>query len=265
MNFLIPLLLICGGLAAIFYFRPKTQNKVTEIKFMQTKTISELNDMFSQMEQNGLSNEYREFVELKGNILSDHLIETPFSNRKVAYCNSSVSQVTETKEQYKDSDGNTKTRIVKHENNISNEKSSQNISMIDKSSNESVILEINSSGCELDIPKTFDRFEQKNNLGKYGYFNNYSLNRFGAETLGFRMTEETIEENQSLYVIGEAYRVGNKIHIGQPSDNKKPFIVTTKSEEEIVNNSDQHAKVLLIGGIITIAIGVIWGVTMLIK
>ena len=265
MNFLIPLVLIGGGLVAIFYFRPKTKNTVTEIKFMQTKTISELNNMFSQMEQNGLGNEYREFVELKGNIVSDSLIETPFSNRKVAYCNSSVSQVTETKEQYRDNDGNTRTRIVKHETNISNEQSSQNISLVDASSNEPVILEINSSGCNLDIPKTFDRFEPKNNLGSYSYFNNFSWNRFGAETLGFKMTEETIEENQNLYVIGEAYKVGNKIHIGKPNDSKKPFIVTTKSEEEIVNNSDQNAKLLLIGGIIAIVIGVIWGISMFVK
>ena len=79
------------------------------------------------------------------------------------------------------------------------------------------------------------------------------------------MTEETIEENQNLYVIGEAYKVGNKIHIGKPNDSKKPFIVTTKSEEEIVNNSDQNAKLLLIGGIIAIVIGVIWGISMFVK
>ena len=46
MEFLIPLLLIGGGLVCIFYLRPKTQNNVTEIKYMQTKSISELNDIF---------------------------------------------------------------------------------------------------------------------------------------------------------------------------------------------------------------------------
>ena len=79
MGILIPILLIGGGLAAIFYFRPKIQNNITEIKFMQTKTISELNDMFNQMDSNGLGNDYREFVELKGNIVSDSLVEAPFS------------------------------------------------------------------------------------------------------------------------------------------------------------------------------------------
>ena len=62
MEFLIPLLLIGEGLVAIFYLRPKMKNSVTEIKYMQIKTISELKDMFSQMDASGLGNNYREFV-----------------------------------------------------------------------------------------------------------------------------------------------------------------------------------------------------------
>lgn len=265
MNFLIPILLIAGGAVAIFYLRPKTQNNVTEIKYLQTKTISELKDMFAQMDANGLGNDYREFVELKGTIVSDTLYDTPFSNRKVAYCNSKLSQVTETRQQYRDSNGNMQTRISKHENTISNEKTSQDISMVDSSSNDSVILEINGAGCKLDIPKTFDRFEPKGNLGNYRYFNSFSWSRFGAETLGFKMTEETIDANQNLYVIGEAFRVGDKLHIGKPQDTKKPFIVTTKSEEDLVNSSNQTALFLLIGGIVAIAVGIIMGISLFAK
>lgn len=257
MNIIIPILLIVGGLVAIFYIRPKTKNNVTEIKYMKTKTIAELKDMFSQMDSNGLGNEYREFVELKGNVVSENLIETPFSNRKVAYCESRLAQVTESREQYRDSNGNMRTRVNKHENTISNEKSSQEISMLDNSTNDSIVLEVNAAGCELDIPKTFDRFEPKGNLRNYRYFNFFSWNRFGAETLGFKMTEKTIESNQSLYVIGEAFRVGDKIHIGKPQDSKKPFIITTKSEEDLINKSNQNAMFALIGGIIAIVIGII--------
>lgn len=257
MEILIPLLLIGGGLVAIFYLRPKMKNNVTEIKYMRTKTISELRDMFNQMDENGLGNEYREFVELKGTIQSNSLVEAPFSNRKVAYCESKLAQVTEIREQYRDGNGNIQTRVRKNENIISDEKSSQEISIKDNSSNEAVILEINGTGCDLDIPKTFDRFEPKGNLNNYRYFNTFSWNRFGAETLGFKMTEETIDENQNLYVIGEAFKVGDTLHIGKPQDSKKPFIVTTKSEEDLVNSSNKNANFALIGGIIAIVIGII--------
>lgn len=265
MNFLLPLLLIGGGLVAIFYFRPKTKSNVTEIKFMKTKTIAELKEMFSQMDENGLGNDYREFVELKGNVVSDELVDTPFSNKKVAYCSSRVMQVIQEKEQYRDNEGNLKIRVNKRENTISNEKSSQDISLKDSSTDESVVLEINGTGCNLDIPRTFDRFEPKTNLGSYSFFRSFSLSAYGAETLGFRMTEETISPNQNLYVIGEAFKVGDKLHIGKPQDGKKPFIVTTKSEEDLVNSSNQQALFLLIGGIVAIVAGGLWMASMFFK
>ena len=46
MGIILPIILIGGGLAAIFYFRPKTQNNVTEMKYMQTKSISELENKY---------------------------------------------------------------------------------------------------------------------------------------------------------------------------------------------------------------------------
>lgn len=257
MEIIIPIILIVIGLVAIFYLYPKTKNNVTEIKYLKTKTVSELEEMFKQMDENGLGNEYREFVELKGKIVSDNLVEAPFSNRKVAYCESKLAQVTEIREQYRDSNGSMRTRIRKHETVISNEKTSQEISLVDNSTNTQIVLELNAIGCELDIPKTFDRFEPRGNLSRYRYFNSFSWNRFGAETLGFKMTENTIEENQNLYVIGEAFKVGDSIHIGKPQDNKKPFIITTKSEEDLINNSNQKAMFSLIGGIIAIVIGII--------
>ena len=79
------------------------------------------------------------------------------------------------------------------------------------------------------------------------------------------MEEKTIEANQNLYVIGEAYKVGDKIHIGNPQDNKKPFIISTKTEDDIVNESNKHGKFLFIGGIIAIVAGLGFIITNLIK
>ena len=104
---------------------------------------------------------------------------------------------------------------------------------------------------------TQNRLESKGNLRKYRYFNSFSIDRFDAETLGFKMIEKTICENQNLYVIGEAFKVGDKIHIGKPQDSKKPFIVTTKSEEDMINKSNQNAMLLLIGGILAILVGIV--------
>lgn len=251
------ILLLVAGLVAIFYFRPKMNKRVMEMKYMQTKKISELKESFSQMRQNGLEDNYREYVELKGTAVADEPVVTPFSNQPVVYCESTLSQVTEQRESYQDSDGNWQERVNRNENVISNEKTSQYIYLKDSSDPEKVTLEINASGCSPDIPKTFDRFEPRNNLARYSFFNSFSFGGFGADTLGFRMVEKTIKPNQQMYVLGEAYLSGDEIHIGTPSDHKNPFVVTTKSEDDMINTSSKNSMIALIGGIAAITCSVL--------
>lgn len=255
MNIILPIALIIGGLLCIFYIRPKIQNKVMEMKYMQTKSVAELRQMFDNMDSMVLGDEYREYVEIKGNVCSQASVMTPYSERKVSYCESGLTQVTEVKEQYRDNEGCLKTRVTKRETLISNEKTSQVIRMKDSTDAGEIVLEIQASGCELDIPKTFDRFEPKNNLRRYGCFSTCPSECFGVGTLGFKMMEKTIELDQKLYVIGEAFLSDGEIHIGKPKDPKKPFIVSTRSEEELISSSDRNALLSLAGGIAATVIG----------
>ncbi|MCI1965186.1 MAG: E3 ubiquitin ligase family protein [Oscillospiraceae bacterium] len=254
---IVAILLIIAGPFCIFYIRPKMNNRVTEMKFMQTKTIAELRKMFAQMGENGLQDSYREYVELKGSAVCDQPVETPFSNQQAVYCESQLSQVTEQRERYRDSDGHWQERMVRRENIISNEKSSQYISMKDSSGDEKVVLEINAPGCSLDVPQTFDRFEPRGNLSRYRFFNSFSFGGYGADTLGFRMKEKIIRQNQQLYVLGEAYLSGDEIHVSAPNDKKQPFLVTTKSEDDMVKSNERNSQVALIGGIVSVVLGVL--------
>ena len=90
MHIVLAILLIAVGPVCIFYLRPKMRNRVTEMKFMQTKTIADLRQIFSQMSGNGLEGSYQEYTELKGVAVSDPPAEAPFSNQKVAYCESAL-------------------------------------------------------------------------------------------------------------------------------------------------------------------------------
>lgn len=59
--------------------------------------------------------------------------------------------------------------------------------------------------------------------------------------------------NQILYVLGEAYYVGEELHIGTPSEENKPFLISTKSEDDLVKGYKSNAVFTLFGGIATIA------------
>jgi hypothetical protein len=79
----------------------------------------------------------------------------------------------------------------------------------------------------------------------------------GARTLGFRMIENTIPFGQSLYILGEAWLEGAKVKIGRPRDDKKPFIVSVKSEADIIRANKNGAKVALAIGIVVALAGIL--------
>jgi hypothetical protein len=79
----------------------------------------------------------------------------------------------------------------------------------------------------------------------------------GARTLGFRMIEKTIPVGQSLYVLGEAWLEGLKVKIGRPRDVKKPFIVSVRSETDIVQSNNRSARIALVIGIVIAVAGVL--------
>ena len=253
MTIIIPIVLIVGGVLAMVFLRSQMANKVREMKFMETTTVKDLLDMFSTMQSDGLGDHFRHYVEVKGTVYSPETVRTPFSDREVAYCASKLAAVTQREERYRDNDGNMRTRIQKSEETITMEDSSNTLLFKDSSSDQCVVLDIK-NGCSFDVPETFDRFENVGNLNRYSYFRNFHHNR--ANLLGYRMQEKTVSLNQPLYVLGEAYKEGDIIHIGKPTDRDKTFIVSTKSEDEMSGKCESNAKFAFFGGIAAIVVGV---------
>lgn len=256
MYVLIGLVLIAGGIAAIVYLRKKLMADSLEMKALQTSTVADLIEAFQSMDDTGLGDNYRHFVELKGTISVDQLAQTPYSEKEVAYYQASLSQVYEERVTTRDKEGNTHSHMEKKERKISSEVSSEPVKLTDSSSGESVILDVNSHGVQLDLVKSFDRFENTNQMRSYRFYSSFQSSSYGSNTLGYRMVENTLSQGQAIYVIGEAYRRDGQLYIGKPGDSSKPFIVSHKSEEEVTQGKDRNALYSLIGGIAAIVGGI---------
>lgn len=71
------------------------------------------------------------------------------------------------------------------------------------------------------------------------------------------MVENTILLGQSLYVLGEALLEGKNINILRPRDSKKPFIVSVRSEEDIVRSNNKNANIALVFAILLALAGIL--------
>ncbi|HHV65537.1 MAG TPA: hypothetical protein GXX46_10765 [Peptococcaceae bacterium] len=252
-SIIIGLILIALGVFCSVYVHRRIKNKNLEIQFMRTSTIGEVEKNLRENEAAGLTG-YREYVELKGIADVGTPQETPYSKRNVAYYQAELYQVYEELCTYKDDKGHTRQRMEKRESQISSQKSSGNLILKDAVSGDQVYIALSDAGMDLDTFKDFDRFEPLNMMQQYSFFDALRFNPMGARTLGYRMTENVIPLGHSLYVLGEAYLENGRVWVGKPSDRKKPFIVSVRSETDLVESNKFKARLAFFGGI---ALGII--------
>ena len=249
------ILIIAGGILGFIVPR-KMKNKNIEIKFMKTIPVSELKEILTGNVEAGLEG-YRHYCELKGKAGSDNPQRTPFSKKEVAYYNANLYQVYEETETYRDEKGVTRRRVKRSQSLISNQKSSNPIILEDPASGDRVYIDASQSGIQLDTLKTLDKFEPSGNAKKYGFLDNLKYSALGSRTLGFKMVENTIPLGQSLYVLGEALLEAKKINIIRPGDSKTPFIVSVRSEDDIVKANNRSANIALVFAILIALAGIL--------
>lgn len=236
MNTIISVLLLVMGGSLIGFFYPKTKRNIKEMELTQTTKISELKELL----QDG-DNKY---VELKGRVSSERLIEAPYSKKQVAYYEYEIERVYEER----DNNGGSSRK----EERIEFKRSEQEVGILDDSSEESVLLEIYRK-CKLDIPTTYNKFEPK---GFNLILGNMSFGNDGR-TIGYEIKEKSIEANKEIYAIGEVYKSGGKIFMRKPDEGKRPFIVSTKSEEQLIKSSKRTSIIQLVIGILSLIGGII--------
>ena len=249
------ILIIGGGILGLIVPR-KMKNKNIEIKFLKAIPVTELKEILTGNAEAGLEG-YRHYCELKGKAGSGSPQKTPFSKKEVAYYNATLYQVYEETETYRDEKGITRTRVKKSQSQLSNQKSSVPVTLKDPTSAAQVYINASQSGLRLDTLKTLDKFEPSSNANKYSFLDTLKFNALGSRTLGFRMVENTIPLGQSLYLLGEALLEGGKINILAPRDKKKPFILSVKSEDDIVRANNKGANIALIFAILIALAGIL--------
>lgn len=252
--------LIGIGALLVFVVREKLGRKAVDVQYMRTSTIPDVKGMFSDMAASGLGGNLKQYVELQGAADAKEPQRTPYSDRGVAYYEAELFQVYEAEETYTDSEGKQQRRTVRREEAVSNEKSTEPL-LIKDATGAALPIDLQAGGMELDLMEGYDRFESYENMGSFGFFHAFSPRHLGNRTLGYRMRESIIPLGQPLYVLGEAYLRGSDICIGKPSDPKKAFIVSTKSEAQIVSSAKAGSTWALAGGIV-LAVGGVAAVIM---
>ncbi len=253
-------LIVLGG--GLFFFRKKSLNRALDIKYYETSPVREVLETYQELKHDlGIGNYSGNIVELKGVATSTQPLIADFSQRPVVYYENSVTREYEYTVQEKDNNGNYRTVTRRGSETVSSNK--QEIPF-DLEGSDGHKIRVDMRGAKKDTIESYDQFRPDAprgiNIGFGG--------RAGSRTIGYRYREKVIPTQVPLYILGEVSDRAGELMILKPKESGKPFIVSTKSEEELIRSAENSATlflvlmiILIVGGLGLLIYGIIQSVS----
>jgi hypothetical protein len=264
MMFIIIGLVLIGISVGLWFYRKSQMEKSFNIRYQETTTAKNIWENYEDIVKAVGNGNYTEIVEVKGIGTIDRPLIGEYSEKPVLYYRTSLVHEYEVQEQQRDSEGRTRWVTVRKSETISTNEQGVPFYLDDNSGKK---IMVNLNGAEKITQKTADRFEREFSQNYLNQNRNTSwglqlinflsnTNVGGSRTIGYRFVEEAIPVNARLYVYGEASDRDGELMIVKPKDSKQNFIVSVKSEEELIKDADSAAKGSLIGLIVCAVLGV---------
>ena len=234
----------------LLYNRRFALDKAMNVRYHETVKIQDELEIYKSVAAGvGAGNYSGKIVELKGLCISKSPLKAEHSGTPVVYYNATVERKYEVTEQQRDSDGNYRTVTSTRSDTVSSNTRSIKFYLNDGSGEQ---VMIDPEGASIDSISTYDNFEANAPEG-------FNIGGFlaGSRTLGYQYRESSIPINSQLYILGELSDRRGEICVIKPSKEGENFIISTKSEEQIVANAQSSAAWQLYGGYALIVVGII--------
>jgi E3 Ubiquitin ligase len=237
----------------------KKAGQSAHLDLTDTSTVSEVKENYDSISGSMGSGNFTHFCELKGQAHSDQPLTAEQSNESVVYYKSEVIHKYERLENKKDSQGNMQKKWVKKTDTVSeNEVWADGFGVKDATG----FIAINPKKSKLDTMQLHSKFEkgEPNQSGLNIKLGGVSIGLGGGgnsnhRTIGYEYKEIGIKLGQNLYVLGDANDRDGSLIMSKPTDKKYPFIVSTKSEDELQAGLGSAIKGYKIGAFVCFGLG----------
>jgi hypothetical protein len=221
----------------LLYFRNKNKQKAALMGQTQTSSASDVSGLAPGT-----------LVEVTGTLRCEEPLSSEMAGEKCAYYSSKVIREYMERD-YDDDDvgSDRRSEVVAH---------NEQFAPFDVEDSTGTVA-VNAEGAEMDAKQVVNRFER--NTGSEGpsiSLGGTTIHLGGGErTLGYRYTETILPVDAPVYVLGTVQQGGG---IGTPSgDEEHRFVVSHRSEEALGQSLGKTVLWLGVGGIASIAVGVV--------
>jgi len=239
-----------AALAVLLFFIGKSQgNKALDIASTETITAAGLATEASDVAKEIGAGSYTKMAEVKGTVESASPLSSEMSGTQCAWYRSTVVREYEETYTERDSDGKSRTATRRGSETVSTNERRTPFLVRD----ETGATEVDPEGAPMEGERVLSQFEQgdRGPAISIGGFR-VSLGALGAgrRTIGYKLEEWALPLGARVYVLGEARDDGGRLRIAKPSAKGGRFIISMKSEEQLLKSAKTGSSVLRILAIV---------------
>ena len=254
--FLGVLLGIGGGV--LTYLKMQSEKKLFLVAGTETSTVKDLEELAKEMsggEGASYENAFSHFAEVKGKGIIEVPLKAQISGRECLYFKVTVEREREEKYWTKDSNGNRVQKRKRVWDTVSKNEQYADWYLEDTTGK----IKMDARQAELDgLVETVNKYEPQVPTG--GSFGQALLGIVTSMTtndkvLGYRTKEYILPIGTQLYVLGNVSDSSGELQIQNVTEKDKKYLISTKSEEEIVASSQKSIKMQKIGSYVCFGLG----------
>lgn len=248
--------LLAVGIMLLFS-RRKDREDLLEIKYIKQSKISDLIENSKEIQKRlDEKDAYRQTVEVRGNVICEKPLIAELSGEKCIFFSRIIEEEYEEIYHVEDDDGSRQQKKRIDTRVVSKIDRYVDFKVNDGSGEITVIPE----GADIDSFQIFEDYKPYDGdieytSGNYKYTPTHLDRGKDRAVLGYRFSEFVLPIDQSVYVLGETGNEDDNLVIRKSREKDKPYIISNRSEEELVNEKDTAVTVKLVVAIILLAVG----------
>jgi hypothetical protein len=235
-------LIVVAGV--LFFLRQSQAAKLEQVTATETSTCKEVADLCEAVGEGTP-------VEVKGSIEPKETLQAELSGNDCVCFRSEVERKWEKERWETDTNGNRRLRTRRGTDTVSQNEVLQPFYVRDETGR----VLVDPEGADIDWVESVDRFERGEPEGGTLSLGGFQLNLGGVRlgsgrrTIGYRFLEWILPPHRAVYLLGGARLVGGEAGVAQPGQRGEKFLISIKSEEEIVAGTRRAILWLTVGAI----------------
>lgn len=265
MTFLILAGVLLVATGALFVGSRRYTQKLAQMASVSTSSSADIEQLAASVAAEIGTGSFNEIVEVKGTIECDEPLIAELSETRCVYYSMHVTREYEESYWETDEKGNRSQRTRRGSERVASNTRTVPFDVRDSSGS----IRVEPDGAKFVDERVLSRFESSAPaLGRIGSFDLTGLPAGGVgsrRTIGYRFEESAIPVEREVYVLGEAADSDGRLRIRKPGAKGASFIVSLKSEEQLMLRGRRAVTGLRLGAAASLATAVVLTILALLR